>query len=185
MLTVVPNQMLSARSTPVVLQVSLLILLIILIAAGGTFAYVHSIRTQRRQLFRLAYEDPLTRGDNFACFKEKMLRHNVDRGFYVALDIQQLSDDRLMEDAFEDALKNGEFQLWYQPKVEPAGGNILGAEALIRWKRPDGTMLSSGKFIPLFEKNGNITTLMNMCSAQYVHSSKNGCRRVQRCIQSP
>ena len=41
-----------------------------------------------------------------------------------------------MEDVFEDALKNGEFQLWYQPKVDPVTGNILGAEALIRWKRP-------------------------------------------------
>ena len=79
--------------------------------------------------------------------------------FYDELDIKQLSEDRLMEDVFEDALKNGEFQLWYQPKVDPVTGNILGAEALIRWKRPDGTMLSPGKFIPLFEKNGNITTL--------------------------
>ncbi len=282
-LTIVPDQVLSSRSAPVLIQVRLLIFLIILIAGGGSFAYVHSIRMQRRQLFRLAYVDPLTNGDNFACFKEKMVRHNGDCGFYVALDLQdfklinntcgvakgdetlkevwqiiqssthlgefsahvnadrfilflrdkdrrtleprlvclcqdisnlstklniprlfplcgvyettdhrevdqnygnavqakylvkgkrnkhyafydeldikQLSEDRLMEDIFEDALKNREFQLWYQPKVDPVRGNILGAEALIRWKRPDGTMLSPGKFIPLFEKNGNITTL--------------------------
>lgn len=282
-LTIVPDQVLSNRTEPVLFQVRLLMLLIILIASCGTFAYVHSIRTQRRQLFRLAYEDPLTGGDNFACFKEKMIRHNGDRGFYVALDIQdfkiinstcgvakgdetlqeiwkvlqsnihlgefsahinadrfvlflrdkdkrtleprlsgmcqdltnlstklniprvfplcgvyettdhkeveqnygkavqakylvkdkrtrhyafydeldvqQLSENRLIENSFEDALKNGEFQLWYQPKVDPVRGNILGAEALIRWQRPDGTMLSPAKFIPLFEKNGNITTL--------------------------
>ena len=300
-LTIVPDQVLVSRSKPVLLQVRLLILLIILIAAGGTFAYVHSIRTQRRQLFRLAYEDPLTHGDNFACFKEKMMHHNGDRGFYVALDlqdfkiinntcgvakgdetlvevwkiiqsnihlgefsahinadrfilflrdkdrrtleprlqclcqdlsglstklniprvfplcgvyettdhreieqnygkavqakylvkgkrtahyafydkldIQQLSDDRLMEDAFEDALKNGEFQLWYQPKVDPVKGNILGAEALIRWKRPDGSMLSPAKFIPLFEKKGNITTL-----DEYVFRTV--CEQQQKWLQS-
>ena len=73
--------------------------------------------------------------------KGKRTRHYA---FYDELDIKQLSEDRLMEDVFEDALKNGEFQLWYQPKVDPVTGNILGAEALIRWKRPDGTMLSPG-----------------------------------------
>lgn len=82
-----------------------------------------------------------------------------------------------MEDVFEDALKNGEFQLWYQPKVDPVTGNILGAEALIRWKRPDGTMLSPGKFIPLFEKNGNITTL-----DEYVFRTV--CAQQQRWLQA-
>lgn len=95
----------------------------------------------------------------------------------VQLDIQQLSEDRLMEDIFDDALKNGEFHLWYQPKVDPARGCILGAEALIRWKRPDGTMLSPGKFIPLFEKNGNITTL-----DEYVFRTV--CAQQQKWLQS-
>ena len=106
--------------------------------------------------------------------KGKRTRHYA---FYEDLDIKQLSEDRLMEDVFEDALKNGEFQLWYQPKVDPVTGNILGAEALIRWKRPDGTMLSPGKFIPLFEKNGNITTL-----DEYVFRTV--CAQQQRWLQA-
>ena len=300
-LTIVPDQVLATRSAPILLQVRLLMLLILLIAGGGTFAYVHSIHMQRRQLYRLAYVDSLTKGDNFACFKEKLSHRSGDHGFYVALDlqdfklinntcgvakgdetlaevwnilqsgthlgefsarinadrfvlflrdkdrhtleprleclcqdisnlstklnipklfplcgvyetsdhkevdqnygkavqakylvkgkrtkhyafyeeldIQQLSEDRLMEDIFDDALKNGEFHLWYQPKVDPAKGCILGAEALIRWKRPDGTMLSPGKFIPLFEKNGNITTL-----DEYVFRTV--CAQQQKWLQS-
>lgn len=88
-----------------------------------------------------------------------------------------------MEDVFEDALKNGEFQLWYQPKVDPVTGNILGAEALIRWKRPDGTMLSPGKFIPLFEKTVISQHWTNMCSARCAHNSRDGCRLEQNCIR--
>ena len=61
---------------------------IIVIAGVGTFAFVHSIRTRRRQLYRLAYVDPLTNGDNFACFKEKLSHRGGDSGFYVALDLQ-------------------------------------------------------------------------------------------------
>ena len=87
-LTIVPDQVLSSRSAPILFQVRLLILLIIVIAGVGTFAFVHSIRTRRRQLYRLAYVDPLTNGDNFACFKEKLSHRNGDSGFYVALDLQ-------------------------------------------------------------------------------------------------
>ena len=87
-LTIVPDQVLSSRSAPILFQVRLLILLIIVIAGVGTFAFVHSIRTRRRQLYRLAYVDPLTNGDNFACFKEKLSHRGGDSGFYVALDLQ-------------------------------------------------------------------------------------------------
>ena len=87
-LTIVPDQVLSSRSAPILFQVRLLILLIIVIAGGGAFAFVHSIRIQRRQLYRLAYVDPLTNGDNFACFKEKLSHRSGDCGFYVALDLQ-------------------------------------------------------------------------------------------------
>ena len=87
-LTIVPDQVLSSRSAPILLQVRLLILLIIVIAGCGTFAFVHSIRIQRRQLYRLAFVDPLTNGDNFACFKEKLSHCNGDSGFYVDLDLQ-------------------------------------------------------------------------------------------------
>lgn len=53
-----------------------------------------------------------------------------------------------------DALKNGEFEPWFQPQYNHETGKIIGAEALIRWKQEDGTYIQPGSFIPVFEKNG-------------------------------
>lgn len=79
--------------------------------------------------------------------------------FYDELNVDQLNELHQIEDDFEGALKNGEFHVWYQPKIDPYTGSILGAEALIRWIKPDGKLLPPVKFIPLFEKNGSIATL--------------------------
>ena len=54
---------------------------------------------------------------------------------------------------------NGEFVLWYQPKFDVHTQRIVGAEALVRWKRPDGSVVSPGEFIPLFERDGLIVRL--------------------------
>ena len=59
-----------------------------------------------------------------------------------------------IEAAFAPALANREFEAWYQPKYEPSTDTVVGAEALVRWRKPDGSMVSPGAFIPLFEKDG-------------------------------
>ena len=57
------------------------------------------------------------------------------------------------------AMENGEFKAWLQPKVSLRTGKVVGAEALVRWQRPDGSMIYPDKFIPVFEKNGYITSV--------------------------
>ena len=57
------------------------------------------------------------------------------------------------------AIENGDFKVFLQPKFSLMDFSITGAEALIRWKRPDGTMIYPDDFIPLYEKNGQITEL--------------------------
>lgn len=52
------------------------------------------------------------------------------------------------------ALANGEFKAWLQPKISLKTGKIIGAEALVRWIRNDGSMIYPDQFIPVFEKNG-------------------------------
>lgn len=52
------------------------------------------------------------------------------------------------------ALENDEFHVFYQPKVNIATGRVVGAEALVRWIRPDNEIISPGKFVPIFEENG-------------------------------
>lgn len=55
-----------------------------------------------------------------------------------------------------EALNKNEFVLFYQAQVDLESGAIVGAEALIRWKKEDGRIISPADFIPIAEKNGNI-----------------------------
>lgn len=55
-----------------------------------------------------------------------------------------------------DAMDNGEFVLYLQPQYDHKTGKIVGAEALSRWIQTDGSIVSPGLFIPVFEKNGFI-----------------------------
>ncbi|MFU0831390.1 MAG: putative signaling protein [Oscillospiraceae bacterium] len=64
-----------------------------------------------------------------------------------------------MEDRLESAMKNGEFVVYYQPKYLVSDETLCGAEALVRWKTEDNTLVSPGEFIPVFERDGKIAQL--------------------------
>lgn len=72
---------------------------------------------------------------------------------------QRICRERDMEARFEDALQNQEFVVWYQPKFDVRTERMVGAEALVRWRKQDGTVVSPGEFIPLFERDGLIIRL--------------------------
>ena len=59
----------------------------------------------------------------------------------------------------EHAIKNSEFQIFYQPKYELASECVAGAEALVRWNNQELGFMAPSSFIPLFEQNGFITQL--------------------------
>lgn len=63
-----------------------------------------------------------------------------------------------IEDDMHEALANGEFIVYLQPKYSLLTGQMEGAEALVRWLR-DGRMLSPADFIPIFERNGFIVNM--------------------------
>ncbi len=66
-------------------------------------------------------------------------------------------DDAVAEftvQALADALKNGEIVAWFQPQVEFANGKVIGAEALARWERPDGSVVRPHQFVPILEREG-------------------------------
>ena len=59
------------------------------------------------------------------------------------------------EASLHDALKNNEFLLYFQPKLDLQTGKITGCEALIRWQK-DGRLISPISFIPVAEETGII-----------------------------
>jgi diguanylate cyclase (GGDEF)-like protein len=61
-----------------------------------------------------------------------------------------------MEGSLRGALERDEFLLHYQPKVDLVTLEIAGVEALIRWHRPDGELISPGEFVPIAEDCGLI-----------------------------
>ena len=67
--------------------------------------------------------------------------------------------ENYVESHMHQALKDGEFKFYLQPKVELVTGQLKGAEALVRWIRADGSMIYPDQFIPLFEQNGFCTKL--------------------------
>lgn len=71
-------------------------------------------------------------------------------------------DQRLLNDLAR-ALEQKEFKVYYQPKynIQSDKPTLSSAEALVRWKHPELGMISPGEFIPLFERNGQISAIDN------------------------
>lgn len=61
-----------------------------------------------------------------------------------------------MEQGLRRALTNKEFFLMYQPQLDLETGRMVGVEALLRWRKSDGTIVPPLKFIPLAEETGLI-----------------------------
>jgi EAL domain-containing protein (putative c-di-GMP-specific phosphodiesterase class I) len=64
-----------------------------------------------------------------------------------------------IEHGFVPALENNQFELVYQPQVDIHSGEVIGAEALIRWHHPDLGFISPAEFIPIAEETGFIHDL--------------------------
>lgn len=71
---------------------------------------------------------------------------------------EQMIREKEILNAFPAAIAGAEFVVYYQPKVNIVDDKLFGAEALVRWLRDD-KMVSPGIFIPVLEKNNQITKL--------------------------
>ncbi len=98
----------------------------------------------------------------FAIDKANMARKSVrdSRSRNVAVyDIhmhRRALQEREIETIMYQSLADGEFQLYLQPRVVIGTGEIVAAEALVRWQRKSGEMIYPDTFIPVFEANGFI-----------------------------
>lgn len=283
MLTIIPANVLESRAEPIQRSLYAMVTIVAVFIFIGMALLIMLSRDQRKQMLKFAYEDPLTKGDNYARFIINMERRRKNQGYLVAMDItnfsniniaagkaagdtmicdiwkilvSELTDDEMaahvrddiyimfisasdndslldrlrqisakiekrakeiqvkgiharygiyymdgseelqdayskarmareharmqkeqryefyneidhektlqdeqLEERFEESLAEGDFEVWYQPKYGAVSGEIVGSEALVRWRDKDGSLISPGRFIPLFEKNGMIAKL--------------------------
>ena len=72
--------------------------------------------------------------------------------------LQKIIMEQTVLGSFDEALRSGQFRMYLQPQVRK-DGSVIGAEALVRWMRPDGSMIMPGDFIETLETAGLIHKL--------------------------
>lgn len=86
-----------------------------------------------------------------------MLPISLILGLGIGFQVFLLARQRQSMDAeLHGAIRRGELQVLYQPIFDLRSRNCVGAEALLRWRRPDGTLTSPDLFIPMAENTGQI-----------------------------
>lgn len=85
--------------------------------------------------------------------------HGNHLAFYDHTLLERAQHKNHIEQCMHLALHNHEFIAYLQPKYDLHSERIVSAEALVRWRKPDGSLVPPGDFIPIFEQNGFITQL--------------------------
>ena len=102
--------------------------------------------------------DTLLRQADIAMYSAKESGRNAWRFFDAAMQAN-LQQGILLVSSLRGALARREFELHYQPVIDLASGRLLGAEALIRWRRPDSELMLPGLFIDAAERSGLIVDI--------------------------
>jgi diguanylate cyclase (GGDEF)-like protein/PAS domain S-box-containing protein len=98
------------------------------------------------------------------------------RGGYAFFDRSirdELESQLRSKNELERAVKQGEFELFYQPQVSLTDGKLLGAEALIRWRHPERGLVSPAEFMPIV----NTTSLSDTVGLWVIQTA---CRQGRR-----
>ena len=102
--------------------------------------------------------DQLMRNADLALYRAKNSGRGVFHFFESGMDVQMRAR-RALENDMRAALSNGQFELHYQPVLNLVRNEIIGVEALVRWRHPERGMVSPVEFIPLAEETGFIVPL--------------------------
>jgi len=104
---------------------------------------------------------PLQTAVDNAGFAKNTIRqkHKTAYAYYDKKTLDMINKEKIVESSMRDALKKGEFVPYLQPKIDCYTGRAVGAEALVRWVKPDGEVIFPDLFIPYFEKSGFITKI--------------------------
>ncbi|MEW6689095.1 MAG: EAL domain-containing protein [Pseudomonadota bacterium] len=100
----------------------------------------------------------LLRNADAALYRAKEQGRQCFRFFAPEMN-QRVVEYMALEQDLRRGLEASEFWLQYQPIVRLASGETVGAEALIRWRRPDGRVVGPAQFIPVAEESGLIVPI--------------------------
>jgi diguanylate cyclase (GGDEF)-like protein len=107
-------------------------------ASAGVTLYPQSEVVDAEQLVRQAdqamYQAKLAGKRQLCVFNVEKERFEKDKNREVT--------------AVKSAIASGQFELFYQPKIDMRNGEVLGAEALLRWNHPENGLLSPADFLP-------------------------------------
>jgi len=89
---------------------------------------------------------------------------NIGEGavYFYSKEIElETVEEAVLRSSLREAIKRGEFVLYYQPVLRLSDHKVVGVEALVRWNHPELGILSPARFIPVAENTGLIIELGN------------------------
>ncbi|MCC5452970.1 EAL domain-containing protein [Rheinheimera sp. UJ51] len=105
-----------------------------------------------------AEEEVLIKHADLAMYEAKARGKNTYRFF--SRELNEAATDRLLiENQLREAIREQQFLMYYQPKIDIQDDTVVGYEALIRWLRPDNTLVPPARFIPVAESTGLIVKI--------------------------
>jgi diguanylate cyclase (GGDEF)-like protein/PAS domain S-box-containing protein len=96
--------------------------------------------------------EQLLRQADQAMYQAKLTGKNKYHLFDADHD-SHIRDHHVNVERIRSALRQDQFVLYYQPKVNMRSGEVIGVEALIRWQHPEKGLLAPGTFLPLIEED--------------------------------
>ncbi len=106
--------------------------------------------------------------------KDNVLTHIL---FYKKQFKDSLYNRKFIEENMQTAITENQFMMYLQPKYSISRNEIIGAEALVRWKHPDRGMIYPDQFIPIIEENGFIQKV-----DYYIW--ERACQFIKKCIDA-
>jgi diguanylate cyclase (GGDEF)-like protein len=103
-------------------------------------------------------EEGALRRSDVALYAAKRAGRNAFAWFDEQLELE-LTDRLKLEEGIRAGIRNGDFIPYFQPLIDLATQQIVGFEALARWRAPDGSMMDAEQFIEAAERTGLIVPL--------------------------